>query len=173
MRHRKRRLQLNRFTSWRKSTLISLARNLIINQRIITTRTKAKAASRLAERLISLARDGSLSAARSAYKILGDHKLVRLLFKDIAPRFSKRSSGFTRILPWRARRGDNADMVIFEFTEIKEKPKKIKKETKAEPKEKPKEKPAELEERPPIEKKPSKKFLGGLRSIFKKERDSL
>ncbi|MCX7661368.1 MAG: 50S ribosomal protein L17 [Candidatus Omnitrophica bacterium] len=172
MRHRKKRDLLNRFTSWRKSTLISLARALILHQRIISTKTKAKVASSLVEKLISLAKKDSLSCRRRAYKILGDHKLVSYLFKEIAPLFKARSSGFTRIIPWKKRRGDNAELVIFEFTEKKEKPKKIKKE-KEEIKERPRPKEEIVEEKPPPVKKPTKKFLGGLKSIFKKERDAL
>lgn len=173
MRHRKRRLQLNRFTSWRKSTVISLVKNLLIKQQIFTTRQKAKAASRLAEKLISLAKKGSLFARRQAYKIIGDHKLVSFLFKQIAPRFHQRNSGFTRIVPFGRRRGDDAQMVILELTERKEKVKRIKKEAKEKPEEKAKPKPTVSEEKPPIVKKPRKRFLGGLKKIFKKERDAL
>lgn len=173
MRHRKRRLALNRFTSWRKATLISLVKNLLIKQRIITTKAKARAASRLAEKLITLAKHGSLFASRQAYRILNDHRLVSFLFQQVAPRFDKRSCGFTRILFYGRRRGDNAELVILEFTEKKEKIKKIKKAVKEEPQEKPKIQPPATERKPPITKKPSKKFLGGLKSIFKKERDAL
>lgn len=192
MRHSKARLQLNRFTSWRKATLISLARAVFIHQKIKTTNARAKAAKPLIEKLISLGKNNSLSAKRQAYRILGDHKLVSSLFNDIAVRFGNRTGGYCRILNLGPRRGDNAKMVILALTEIKEKiHKKPKLEAqKQEPKEKPetltrelpKEHPPEekkpkaevsLKEKPPISKKPTKKFLGGLRGIFKKERDSL
>ncbi len=192
MRHAKRRLQLNRFTSWRKATIISLAKALLIHQKITTTNARAKAVKPLVERLISLGKKNSLFAKRQAYKILGDHKLVSLLFKDIAVRFANRTGGYTRIINLRARRGDNAQLVIFALTEIKERiPKKPKVATKKDEVEKkpeiskegiPKEEPTEehkpkteiaVKERPPISKKPTKKFLGGLRGIFKRERDSL
>lgn len=172
MRHRKKRLNLNRFTSWRKSTLISLARNLILKQRIITTYTKAKAVSPLIERLITLAKKNSLPAIRKAYQILGDHKLVSYLFKEMGPLFKNRPSGFSRIIRYGNRRGDNAKLVILELTEIKEKPKKPRKE-KEKIQEKPQPKETLTEEKPPVVKKPTKKFLGGIRSIFKKERDAL
>lgn len=191
MRHRKSRLQLNRFTSWRQATLTSLAKALIIHQRIKTTNAKAKAVKPLIEKLISLGKNNSLFAKRQAYRILGDHKLVSLLFNDIAPRFANRIGGYTRILNLGLRRGDNAQLVILALTEIKEKaPKKPKAEAEKReagkpeilkeelPKEQPQEekKPkteAAVKEKPPISKKPTKKFLGGLRRIFKKERDSL
>lgn len=173
MRHRKRKFKLNRFSSWRKSTIISLTRNLLIKQRIITTKQKAKATSHLTEKLISLAKKDSLYSARRAYQILGDHRLVKRLFKEIAPLFNHRASGFTRILSWVRRRGDDAPLVILELTEQKEKIKKPKKEKKKEPEEKERPRPKTIEEKPPLEKKPTKKFLGGLRKIFKKERDAL
>jgi large subunit ribosomal protein L17 len=188
MRHRKQRLQINRFTSWRKATLASLAKNLLIHQSIRTTLTRAKAARILTERLISLAKENSLAARRAAFKILQDHRLVKLLFSEIGPRFASRSSGFVRILNLGVRRGDNARTVILELTEIKKKeikkPKK-EKETKAaaqpppaegepeQPQEKKPETGPALQEKPPLTRKPAKKFLGGLRNIFKKERDSL
>jgi large subunit ribosomal protein L17 len=187
MRHKKQKNQLNRFTSWRKSTINSLVRSLLMHQSIKTTLHRARAARPIAEKLINLAKHNTLTAKRQAAKILNDHKLVSMLFGDIGPRFSKRQSGFTRILNLGVRRGDDASMVIFELTEIKEKkinkPKKgkellpeetVAEEPKEEIKEPKKTATAVLEkEKPPISKKPSKKFLGGIRSIFKKERDSL
>jgi len=149
---------------------------------------KAKASRLLIERLITLAKENSLSAKRDAFQILRDHRLVSILCNEIGPRFANRQSGFTRIMNLRRRRGDNANMVILELTEIKEKAKKKeKKEKEIKPQkdkeeETGKEKAAEekkaspsvaVKEKPPISKKPTKKILGGLRKIFKKERDSL
>jgi large subunit ribosomal protein L17 len=136
----------------------------------------------LAEKLISLGKKNSLHARRQAYKILGDHRLVSLLFKDIALRFNNRAGGYTRILGYGRRRGDNAEMVLLELTEIRKKePKKHKKPKEAglekekpveEKKTKPETAPGE-KGKPPVIKKPDKKFLGGLRNIFKKKSDSL
>ncbi|MFA5145242.1 MAG: 50S ribosomal protein L17 [Candidatus Omnitrophota bacterium] len=177
MRHKKARLQLNRFTSWRKSTIISLTKNLLIQQSIKTTLHRAKAAKPFIEKLISLTKKNSLVAKREAFKILGDHKLVSFAFSEIGPRFAKIQGGYTRIINLGNRRGDDARMVIFELTQIKEKETtKPKKEIKSEarPEEhKEIETAAAVKERPPVGKKPAKKFLGGLRGIFKKERDSL
>ncbi len=192
MRHSNARLQLNRFTSWRKATVISLARALLIHQSIKTTSVKAKAAKPLVEKLISLGKKNSLSAKRQAYSILGEHQLVSLLFKDIAPRFANRKGGYTRIINLGSRRGDNAKMVILSLTEVKEKIQRKpklqaeKKEAEAKPEmlkeELPKEQPPQIKkpkaealakEKLPISEKPPKKFLGGLRGIFKRERDSL
>ncbi|MDD5044625.1 MAG: 50S ribosomal protein L17 [Candidatus Omnitrophica bacterium] len=183
MRHNKKRYQLNRFTSWHKATVNSLVRNLLIYQSIKTTQARAKAARSLAEKLISLGKENSLAAKRAAYKFLGDHRLVKLLFSDIAPRYNSRQGGYTRILPYTRRRGDDAQLVVFELTEkkIKQIVKKAKKEKEPvslHPQEQPKEKPrtsaaVEEKERPGEKQKSSKGFLKGIRGIFKKERDSL
>ena len=189
MRHKDKRLQLNRYTSWYRATLTSIAKSVLIHQSIRTTKKKAMAVRPLIEKLISLAKQNSLAAKRHAYKILGEHKLVSVLFSDIGPRFTKRTGGYIRIVGLGNRRGDGAQLAILELTEIKKKEiKKPKKETKKEeerPVEKPAEKPQEeqkprtdtavKEEKHPTEtKKPPKKFLGGIRNIFKKERrDSL
>lgn len=190
MRHKRSRTELNRFTSWRKATLISVARSLLIYQSIKTTKRKALLTRPLVEKLISLAKKNTLSAKRYAYKFLGDHKLVSLLFTEIGPRFSNKNGGYTRIVTLGKRRGDDADLALFELTEIKKKekavrPKKEKaeelpkksetsKEEKpvAEEKKKPEAKIA-VKEKPKVDQKPGKKFLGGLKNIFKKERDSL
>jgi len=189
MRHKKARLQLNRFTSYRKATVASLVRSLLTCQSIRTTLHRAKAARSLAEKLISQAKENTLAARRRAFKVLGDHKLVSLLFKDIGPRFTKRQGGYTRIINLGTRRGDSASMVIWELTEIKakeaRKPRKAKEEkieevqgeavteTPVEEKhEKPKTQTA-VKEHPVVTQKPTKKFFGGIKNIFKKERDSL
>ena len=193
MRHAKKRRQLSRFTSWHDATIRSLARNMVICQSIKTTLVRAKASKQLIEKLITLGKKNTLFARRQAQKVLGEHKLVNLLFNEIAPRFAKRKSGFTRTIGLGKRRGDNAEMVIFEFTELKikeaKKPKsavKLTKEVKVQaapedveatekksiPEQK-KESKIVIKDKPIDEKKPQKKFLGGLRTIFKKKSDSL
>lgn len=192
MRHAKKRLQLSRFTSWHKATIRSLARNVIIHQSIKTTLTRAKASRQMIEKLITLAKVNTLFARRQAQKVLGEHKLVSLLFNEIGPRFSKRNSGFTRIIGLGKRRGDDAEMVIFELTEIKKKAAKkakLAKETKSQPTqpvdETVEEKSTKVEtveekkQEPTVkvnlakDKKPQKKFIGGIRNIFRKKSDSL
>lgn len=189
MRHKKSKLLLNRFSAWRKATLISLAKNLIACESIKTTSHRAKVARPLVEKLISLAKANTLAAKRQAFSILGDHSMVSALFSEIGPRF-KTQSGFTRIIGIGKRRGDDADMVLFELTEKKPKEiKKHKKEKEKKPLEEGKSeaiKPGPAEEKKPEvstgaalkekraeTKKPVKRFLGGLRNIFKKQRDSL
>lgn len=188
MRHAKQKFQLNRFTSWRKSTINSIAKSVLTKQRIITTKVKARAAVPLIEKLITLGKHDSIAKRRNVYRILGEHRLVSLLFKEVAPRFNNRVGGYTRILPWISRRGDGCELVILELTEQKKEIKRPKKEklstptaeTKELPSETPKEqtptikpKAAVTEKKAAPVKKPTKKFLGGIRKIFKKERDSL
>jgi large subunit ribosomal protein L17 len=192
MRHAKHGYSLNKSFSLRKALVNSMAKNLLKYQRIKTTANRAKATRVVVEKLITLAKGKSLANKRLAYKVLCDHKLVSLLFNEIAPRFKDRTSGFTRILNLGSRRGDDAKMVVFELTQIKEAKKKIKavKEAKPEasqsqdesleekmtPEVKPKTETAVAEkitEKNQTQKKPAKKFLGGIRNIFKKERDSL
>ena len=189
MRHAKKRLQLSRFTSWHDATIRSLAKNMVICQSIKTTLTRAKASKPLIEKLVTLGKKNTLFARRQAQRVLGEHKLVNLLFNDIAPRFAKRDSGFTRIIGLGKRRGDNAEMVIFEFTELKKKetkklkaakevkpqaaPENIEAGQKTAPVEPKKETKVAVKAKPLDEKKPQKKFMGGLRTIFKKKSDSL
>ena len=189
MRHRKARHQFNRYTSWRKATMKSLLRSLLLNESIKTTLTKAKACQPTAEKLISWAKDGSLDRKRRAFDVLQDHALVKTLFGEIAGRFKSRTSGFTRILKYSIRRGDSAELVVFELTERSPKP-KVQKGGKAAAKETPEEKvhaePEQAKQEPNAaapavkhkehkdkDQKPQGKFLGGIRNIFKKERDSL
>jgi large subunit ribosomal protein L17 len=172
---------MNRFTSWKEATLRSLSRNLLIHQSIHTTLGHAKAVQARVEQLITLAKKNDLSAKRQAFEVLGSHQLGAYLFKDIGPRFSKRTGGYTRIIPLGKRRGDNAEAVIFELTEIVKKVRNAAKKEKAGKTEgapeaepiKERQAPEKAQEKPPITQKPTKKFLGGLRNIFKKERDSL
>lgn len=131
MRHHKGNRKLGMQTSHRKAMLRNMARNLIKHERIETTSRRAKEARRVVERLITLTKTDTVFSRRQAYDVLSDRDLVMKLFKDIAPLFAARSSGFTRMIPLGFRRGDGADMVILELTErkiIEKLPKKKKKE---------------------------------------------
>ncbi len=182
MRHKKRKALINRYTSWKKATLASLTRSLLIHQSIKTTKVKAMAVRPVIEKLITLAKENTLAAKRRAYKVLCEHKLVSILFNDIGPRFNKRAGGYVRVLNLGQRRGDGADMALLELTEIKKKEVKKHKKTEDKKKENAEKEPlaeetkteaAEKEHIHPVDKKAPKKFLGGIRKIFKKERASL
>ena len=188
MRHSKLKHQLNRFTSWHRATVLSMARSLLIHQSITTTKSKALALRPVAEKLITLAKENTLSAKRRAFSLLNDHRLVKALFDDVGPRFKNINGGYIRILNLAPRRGDNADMAVIELTKILKKQPKVSKKSKT-AKEEPTVKSApeglgtseetktktevSTKEKPPMTQKPNKKFLGGIRNIFKKERDSL
>ena len=109
---------LGRSGAWRKATVRSLAQALLIHDRIETTLARAKEAQRLAERLITLGKEGSLAARRQAIRLLDDTSVVHRLFSEVAPRFSKRPGGYTRILHAGFRNGDNASLAVLELVEM-------------------------------------------------------
>ncbi len=116
MRHRCRVPQLGRPADQRRALLRTLTTELIRNGRITTTKTRAKAVRSEAERIITLAKDGSLSARRTAMGYLYDKQLVHALFEQVGSRYGDRNGGYTRILRTVRRRGDNAEMAIIELT---------------------------------------------------------
>jgi len=183
MRHQKTRRRLSRFGSHRKALLRNLVKSLLYEERISTTLARAKELRRLIDKLINLGKRQDLNSRRYAFKLLQDRYLVDLLFKDIALRFNQTGSGYTRIIRFKNRQGDNAQMVIVELTvqkpkKEKEIPKpKIKKEEIREEKKKviPKEEIKEEEKEelppPPPEKEKPKGFLEGLRGLFRRKKD--
>lgn len=112
--------RLNRSSSLRKATLRDIAKATLIEERICTTKAKAKEARKLVDRLITLGKNGTLADRRHAFAILCDHGLVSQLFKETSSRFKKRVGGYTRIVSLGTRRGDNAQLVLLELTEKKE-----------------------------------------------------
>lgn len=135
MRHRKDLSKLGRPRAHRKALVHSLVRSLFLYDSIKTTLPKAKAAQRLAERLVSRSRRDDLAARRYAYVYLGDHELVKRLFDEISSRFGDRASGFTRIFMLGSRPGDGAQMAVLEMTvkgEVKKKKTKSAAKTAAE-----------------------------------------
>jgi len=115
MRHRCRVPELGRPADQRKALLRSLATELIRNGQIKTTQARAKAVRSEAERMIELAKDGSLAARRRALGYLYDKNLVHALFAEAPDRYSDRQGGYTRIVRTVRRRGDNAAMAIIEL----------------------------------------------------------
>jgi large subunit ribosomal protein L17 len=94
----------------------ALSRSLILHGRIRTTTPKAKEARRYVEKLVTLAKDGSLAARRRALSLLPEKPVVKKLFNIIAPLLQDRNGGYTRIvhLPFR-RKGDAAEQAFLEF----------------------------------------------------------
>ena len=116
MRHRCRIPQLGKPADQRKALLRALTTELIRHGRITTTKIRAKAVRSEAERMISLAKDGSLSARRQALSYIYDKQLVHALFEQAQERYADRSGGYTRVLRTVNRKGDNAEMAIIELT---------------------------------------------------------
>ncbi|MEO1446837.1 MAG: 50S ribosomal protein L17 [Cyanobacteria bacterium J06635_11] len=116
MRHGRHVAKLGKAADQRKALMRSLATELIRNGRIKTTEVRAKAVRSEVERMISLAKDGSLSARRKAMGFIYDKQLVHALFADAPDRYADRNGGYTRIVRTVTRRGDNARMAIIELT---------------------------------------------------------
>src|SRR5256714_13292343 len=123
MRHRKAGRRLGRNASHRLALMRSLTMALIRHDRIITTVAKAKEVRPFVEKLITLAKKGTLHARRLAVARLHDKEMVTKLFKEIAPRFSDRPGGYTRIIKRHQRRlgdaGPTAFLELFKESETK------------------------------------------------------
>ncbi len=116
MRHRVSGRRLGRGPSHQKAMFRSLASSLIIHEHLETTDARAKELRRVADRLVTLGKKGTLHARRQAYKFLNDHQLVQKLFDEIAPRFSERQGGYTRLIKSRFRFADQAPMTFIRFS---------------------------------------------------------
>ena len=107
--------KLGRSSDHRKAMLRNLVTDLFREERITTTKFRAKEAGREAEKMITLAKKGDLAARRQAMAYLFDEDVVSKLFDDIAPRYEDRNGGYTRILKLGPRRGDAAEEVFLEL----------------------------------------------------------
>jgi large subunit ribosomal protein L17 len=116
MRHRCRVPQLGRPADQRKALLRALTTQLLSHGKIKTTKARAKAVRSEAERIITLAKEGSLSARRRALGYLYDKQLVHRIFASAPDRYADRNGGYTRIIRTIPRKGDNAEMAIIELT---------------------------------------------------------
>jgi large subunit ribosomal protein L17 len=115
MRHRCRVPHLGLPADQRKALLRSLATELIRHGQITTTKARAKAVRNEVERMITLAKDGSLAARRRALGYIYDKNLVHALFAQAQERYGNRNGGYTRIIRTVSRRGDNSEMAIIEL----------------------------------------------------------
>ena len=117
MRHRKHTAKLGRKGEHRNMMLANLVCSLILHRRVKTTLAKAKAARSLAEKMVTLAKKGTIHHRRLAVARLHQEDAVRILFKEIAPFHKDRPGGYTRIIKLGQRRGDAAPMAILEWVE--------------------------------------------------------
>ena len=117
MRHRKFTFKIGRTAAHRRSLVANAVCSLFQSGRIKTTVAKAKQIRRVAEKMITLGKRGTLHARRQAIAKLRQPGLVAELFSEIAPRYEKRQGGYTRILRLGPRAGDGADMCLLELVE--------------------------------------------------------
>jgi large subunit ribosomal protein L17 len=147
MRHRKKTVKLGRTAEHRRALLANQVCALIQHQRIKTTLAKARAVRPLAERMVTLGKNGSIHARRTALAVLRQKSAVKKLFDDIARRSAERNGGYTRIIKLGARKSDSARMAFIEWVDAEqvadEKAGKEKKEKRIEPQAKPQQKTAE------------------------------
>lgn len=174
MRHQVRKKRFGRTTSHRMAMFRNMVTSLIQEERITTTLVKAKELRRFAEKMVTLAKTGTLHARRQAAAFVRTNDAVKKLFAELGPRFQERQGGYTRIMKLGNRLGDGAPMAIIEYLGFQGRPKRSKTEAgkseegapKAEKKAKApkKEKKAKAEtegkkeeKKPKAEKKPAKK----------------
>jgi large subunit ribosomal protein L17 len=120
MRHQKKTGKLGRTAEHRKALLANQVCSLIEHQRIKTTLAKAKAVRPLAEKMVTLGKNGSLHARRTALAVLRQKDAVKKLFDDIAPRSASRKGGYTRIIKLGQRRSDAAPVAFLEWVDTAE-----------------------------------------------------
>ena len=122
MRHLKKGRKLNRTSSHRSALLSNLAANFVINKHIVTTEPKAKELRSFAERLVTYAKKNSLHGRRLILKNIkgrNSKKIADILIHDVAPNYTNRNGGYTRIIKLDNRKNDNAKMCIIEFVNLK------------------------------------------------------
>ena len=117
MKHKIKGKKLNRTSSHRKALFKNMAQAIIKHEQIITTLPKAKTMKPIVDKLITLAKKGSLHARRQAYSKLRDDKMVTKLFETLATRYADRAGGYTRVLKAGYRYGDAAAMAVIELVD--------------------------------------------------------
>ncbi len=116
MRHRVHTFKIGRTSAHRKAMLANMVSSLFESGTIKTTVVKAKEARRMADRMVTLGKKGSLHHRRLAVSYLRDKTAVKKLFDEIAPSFEGRPGGYTRIIRLGFRQGDSAEMCMLQLT---------------------------------------------------------
>lgn len=123
--------KLGRDNKHRRSMLATLTKQVVINESITTTDTRAKEVRKFVDKMITYGKNGDLVSRRKALAFLhNDKKVVDKIFNDLAKRYENRNGGYTQILKLDERRGDNALMVILKLVD-ETKPVEEKKEKKS------------------------------------------
>jgi len=113
--------KLGRENKHRRSMLATLTKQVVMNESITTTETRAKEVRKFVDKMITYGKKGDLVSRRKAYAFLhNDKDVVKKIFDELAPRYAKRDGGYTRILKVAERRGDGSLMVILELVEGEE-----------------------------------------------------
>lgn len=118
MRHATQSQRLSLPTDHRQALVKGLVRDLVARGQIRTSYARAKAAQRLADRLVSLGKEGSVHSRRQAFRVLQDRDLVKRLFAEIAPRYMDVAGGYTRVVRTSLRRGDGALQAVLALTRL-------------------------------------------------------
>lgn len=110
--------KLGRTCKHRRSMLANLTKDLIMNERIETTETRAKETRKFVDKMITYGKKGDLVSRRKALAFMqNDKEATKKVFDDLAVRYANRNGGYTRILKLDERRGDDALMVVLELVE--------------------------------------------------------
>lgn len=115
MRHRLGLRKLNRTSSHRLAMLRNMITSLLRHEVIKTTLPKAKELRRVAEPILTLGKNATLANRRLAFARLRDREMVTKLFDELGPRYATRNGGYSRILKFGFRKGDNAPMALIEL----------------------------------------------------------
>ena len=108
--------KLGRDNKHRRSMLANQTKDVIMNEKIVTTETRAKEVRKFVDKMITYGKNGSLVSRRKALAFLqNDTEAVKKVFDELAPRYKERNGGYTRILKLSERRGDDALEVILEL----------------------------------------------------------
>src|SRR5690606_33972389 len=117
MRHGSGHKKLGRTASHRQAMFANMAASLIKHEQIVTTLPKAKALRPVVERLVTLAKKGDLGSRRLVLARMRDETQTKKLFETLAPRYTARAGGYTRVLKAGFRHGDNAPLAVIEFVD--------------------------------------------------------
>ena len=117
MRHRHAHRKLNRTSSHRKALFKNMAVALLKHEAIVTTLPKAKELRKVVEPLITLAKNPTVANRRLAFSRIRDRDMVVKLFNELGPRYKERNGGYTRVLKYGFRDGDNAPRAFMELVD--------------------------------------------------------
>lgn len=117
MRHNKSGRRLGRKPDHRQHMMRNMVTSFFEHEKITTTDTRAKELRKVVDKMITLGKRGDLHARRQALQVIRDRQVVGKLFEMIAPRYTERPGGYTRIIRLANRQGDNAPMAIIELVE--------------------------------------------------------